>query len=127
MGGIVGRYTTPLGRVIQRPFTKGEFDDYYGSPSIGDTTEVYVTAGGRVLRGGGGIVPDVFYSPPPLHPGGWNRRFDEAAFSVARAYGSDLRKPESVSEFVSGVDRMDLFTAFIAGKERLNQRMSICC
>ncbi len=68
----IARYYTPTGRCIQRPY--GEEDDYYGdfihrvesgelyeADSISvDESEKFVTPGGKVVYGGGGIVPDVF-------------------------------------------------------------------
>ena len=70
----VARYYTPSGRCIQKPYKLGEGDDYamdlinrfehgefYSADSvqIADST-VYYTKKGRVVRGGGGIMPDVF-------------------------------------------------------------------
>ena len=70
----VARYYTPSGRSIQKPYRMGEGDDYamdlinrfehgefYSADSIqiADST-VYYTKKGRIVRGGGGIMPDVF-------------------------------------------------------------------
>ncbi len=70
----VARYYTPSGRCIQKPYKMGEGEDYamdllerfehgefYSADSvqIADST-VYLTKKGRVVRGGGGIMPDVF-------------------------------------------------------------------
>lgn len=68
----IARYYTPTGRCIQRPY--GEEDDYYGdfmhrvesgelydADSIQvDEDEKFITPGGKVVYGGGGILPDVF-------------------------------------------------------------------
>lgn len=68
----IARYYTPTGRSIQRPYGKDQ--DYYGeyfdriasgelyeADSISlDKDKKYVTPGGKVVYGGGGIVPDVF-------------------------------------------------------------------
>ena len=65
------RYYTPSGRSIQRPYSSGT-DEYYRSyleqlldESYADSMTVhindstpYYTTGGRVVYGGGGIVPD---------------------------------------------------------------------
>lgn len=71
------RYYTPSGRCIQRPYDKGT-DEYYRDYinqlidevyadsmqfAIHDSTPYY-TVGGRVVYGGGGIVPDF---PLPYH------------------------------------------------------------
>lgn len=70
----VARYYTPSGRSIQKPYKMGEGEDYamdlinrfehgefYSADSvqIADST-VYLTKKGRIVRGGGGIMPDVF-------------------------------------------------------------------
>jgi len=70
----VARYYTPSGRCIQKPYTLGQQEDYqmelidrfekgefYSADSIHltDTTKYYTT-GGRIVHGGGGIMPDIF-------------------------------------------------------------------
>jgi carboxyl-terminal processing protease len=69
----VARYYTPSGRCIQRPYN-GNISDYYNdeiqrmkdgelinkdSIHISDTTK-YFTSKGRIVHGGGGIIPDIF-------------------------------------------------------------------
>ncbi len=70
----VARYYTPTGRSIQKPYTLGDGDGYYedianrvshqeiyGADSIHfDESLRYVTQGGKVVYGGGGIMPDIF-------------------------------------------------------------------
>jgi carboxyl-terminal processing protease len=64
------RYYTPSGRLIQRPYDKG-IADYIEEgrsdrdESEVDTTdrEVYYTASGRIVFGGGGIRPDTIIVP----------------------------------------------------------------
>jgi carboxyl-terminal processing protease len=67
------RYYTPTGRSIQKPYDEG-FDEYqkeareryeHGELLVEDSIEVeesqrFVTPGGKVVFGGGGIVPDEF-------------------------------------------------------------------
>ena len=64
----VARYYTPLGRLIQRPYTEDlqayfqeGMDDFdpNGIDSLQATREVFRTALGRAVYGGGGITPDV--------------------------------------------------------------------
>ncbi|HLN20699.1 MAG TPA: S41 family peptidase [Bacteroidales bacterium] len=69
----IARYYTPTGRSIQRSYANG-FDAYYedllersarGELEVSDSihfsdTLKYVTPGGRVVYGGGGIMPDKF-------------------------------------------------------------------
>lgn len=69
----ISRYYTPTGRSIQRSYTKGNedyFDDYYRRYENGELNsesriEVadslrFITPKGKVVYGGGGIIPDVF-------------------------------------------------------------------
>jgi len=69
----VARYYTPSGRCIQKPYKLGEQEDYakdlwdryergefYNEDSVHQDTVVYHTKSGRVVYGGGGIMPDVF-------------------------------------------------------------------
>lgn len=70
----VARYHTPTGRCIQKPYTadyEKYFADFYkqfltdeeyqDSLNFVDTTR-YITQGGKVVYGGGGIMPDVYVS-----------------------------------------------------------------
>lgn len=69
----IARYYTPTGRSIQRPYTNGSeeyFSDYLnryknGELQNADNIQVddslkYVTPGGKIVYGGGGIIPDIF-------------------------------------------------------------------
>lgn len=70
----VARYYTPTGRCIQKPYTKEDFSDYnmeyyhrfldgelYSKDSIKFSDSLkYTTPGGKVVYGGGGIMPDIF-------------------------------------------------------------------
>jgi len=69
----IARYYTPTGRSIQKPYDHGNeeyFNDYLNrykngelisadSISVADSLK-YTTPGGKVVYGGGGIIPDVF-------------------------------------------------------------------
>src|SRR5690606_23761984 len=69
----IARYYTPTGRSIQRPYNNGSeeyFNDYLnryknGELQSADSIHVddslkYVTPGGKIVYGGGGIIPDIF-------------------------------------------------------------------
>lgn len=69
----VSRYYTPTGRSIQRPYNHGVqdyYDDYYErleSGELVDSAKIevadslkYTTPKGKIVYGGGGIIPDVF-------------------------------------------------------------------
>ncbi|MCK4579138.1 MAG: S41 family peptidase [Candidatus Marinimicrobia bacterium] len=65
----VGRYYTPSGRLIQRPYKNGSREYYHAlytrssnpafEDSIKGTLPRYATRSGRTVYGGGGIFPDV--------------------------------------------------------------------
>lgn len=69
----VARYYTPSGRSIQKSYASGidaysrdleerfEHGELYSADSVAITDSVnYYTSGGRVVHGGGGIMPDIF-------------------------------------------------------------------
>ncbi|MCK9301913.1 MAG: S41 family peptidase [Bacteroidales bacterium] len=70
----VSRYHTPSGRCIQRPYNSGKNEyinnfyerytsgelQYADSIHVSDTTQKYFTKQGRIVYGGGGIIPDIF-------------------------------------------------------------------
>ncbi|WAC00803.1 S41 family peptidase [Lacinutrix neustonica] len=69
----VSRYYTPTGRSIQRAYEKGNsdyFDDYYARLDSGELLDPekievadslkFTTPNGKIVYGGGGIIPDVF-------------------------------------------------------------------
>jgi carboxyl-terminal processing protease len=71
----IARYHTPSGRVIQSPYENGEADKYYenvikrylsderfnkDSIKINDSLKFKTLKKGRIVYGGGGIIPDVF-------------------------------------------------------------------
>ncbi|MBR7114929.1 MAG: peptidase S41, partial [Alistipes sp.] len=66
----IARYHTPSGRVIQRPYERGQKEEYYRahtsrllgeqSDSVASDRPVYKTLlSGRTVYGGGGIEPDI--------------------------------------------------------------------
>ena len=69
----VARYYTPSGRCIQKPYVKGHDEDYemdliaryergeyFSQDSIHQDGPEYATSMGRIVYGGGGIMPDYF-------------------------------------------------------------------
>ncbi len=71
----VSRYHTPSGRCIQRPYEKGESDDYYkdmtrryesgefmsaDSVHFADSLRYETLRNKRIVYGGGGVMPDCF-------------------------------------------------------------------
>lgn len=70
----VERYYTPSGRCIQKTYTPGKNNEYeteifnrydrgeiFSADSVKvDSTKIFRTANGRLVYGGGGIIPDIF-------------------------------------------------------------------
>jgi len=79
----IARYYTPSGRSIQKPYIKGDSEDYFKeSESRFENGELYEkakmkiadslkfkTKKGRIVYGGGGIVPDIFVPLEVAHGG----------------------------------------------------------
>lgn len=85
----VGRYYTPVGRLIQTPYEKGEKRQYYEEKSADSRDAVfnvnkykesvpdsltYETKHGRTVFGGGGILPDYVVEPDTTSLHGFLRR-----------------------------------------------------
>ena len=77
----IARYYTPSGRSIQKPYKKGQSENYFKeSESRFESGELYEkdkikiadslkfkTKKGRIVFGGGGIVPDIFVPLETIH------------------------------------------------------------
>jgi len=85
----VARYYTPVGRNIQKPYSKGIEDygndiinrykhqEFFSADSIHFADSLrFTTPGGRVVYGGGGIMPDIFV---PMDTTGVTRYFIDVA------------------------------------------------
>ncbi|RKD92236.1 S41 family peptidase [Mangrovibacterium diazotrophicum] len=134
----VARYYTPSGRSIQKPYTDGT-DEYYhdimnravhgefqeaDSIHFSDSLK-YETKGGRIVYGGGGIMPDYFV---PLDTMGYSDYYSKIvqkalvynfAFDYADKNRDKLLKLTSARQFeqyLTDVKIMDQFIAFAAGK-----------
>ena len=118
----VSRYYTPTGRSIQRPYTNGDtrgyHNDYYkrlrtGELADEESIEVddslkFTTPKGKVVYGGGGIIPDVFV---PV-----DRLFDNETINYLRRRGhfgffvfEELDKDRNIYANVSKYDFINNF------------------
>jgi carboxyl-terminal processing protease len=128
----VAKYYTPTGRSIQKPYDEGR-EEYYNdisyrflhgefenedSISFSDSLK-FVTPGGRVVYGGGGIMPDIFvpvdttfYSPllSRVTNLGLTHRF---AFQYTDLHREELEKMTSPSEITGYLDDQELMRDFI--------------
>ena len=138
----VARYYTPSGRCIQKPYTLGDQLDYekdllerfehgefYSADSIHyqDTTKYY-TVGGRVVYGGGGILPDIFVGrDTTLYTPFYNKCVNLAytyqfAFQYTDKHRKELQKYkdyESLERYLLRHNILDEFLRF-ADKKGIN-------
>ena len=128
----VARYYTPTGRSIQRPYNKGT-EDYYSdfhdrivngelesSDSIKfDDSQKFVTPGGKIVYGGGGIMPDVFV---PIDTSGISEYYNRVrslglmyrfAFFYTDQNRSHLEAFKTAREIEGFLDKQDLLTSFV--------------
>lgn len=140
----VARYYSPLGRSIQRPYDKGKkvyMDEIWqrysnGEALYADSNKVnhgkeYKTPAGRIVYGGGGIMPDIFVPiDTATYPIGVNKLFIDGSFNSfvytwylqhrtqIDAYPSATVYAE---EFNPGNEMWDRFSDF-ASKDSVNLR-----
>ncbi|MDR3296771.1 MAG: S41 family peptidase [Prevotellaceae bacterium] len=128
----VARYYTPTGRCIQRPYTSGSYEDYFfeiqrryehGEMDVADSirqadTLCYTTPKGKVVYGGGGIMPDVFV---PLDTTGVNKYLrmvtrrsliNKFALSFSDQHRAELRRLTTFDELTKYLDRRNLLQLF---------------
>jgi len=134
----VARYYTPTGRCIQKPYTDDRRDYYldidnryiHGELTSRDSIHFadslkFITPGGKVVYGGGGIMPDVFV---PIDTTGitpyFNRvrslgliyRFAFYYTDLHRKQLSGFKKAEEIDSYLSDQDLMKQFIAYAADK-----------
>ncbi|WP_370000853.1 S41 family peptidase [Winogradskyella sp.] len=118
----VSRYYTPTGRSIQRPYTNGDnrsyYNDYYKRLRTGELADEesikvddslkFTTPKGKIVYGGGGIIPDVFV---PI-----DRSFDNETINYLRRRGhfgyfvfEELDKDRSAYNHVTKYDFINNF------------------
>ncbi len=129
----VARYHTPTGRCIQKPFGDDyEYDIYEryrsGEMMSADSIKVndslkFVTPGGKVVYGGGGIIPDVFV---PIDTTGYtealgrcNRqslqvKYANRIFNEHRKEIKSLRTMSDLDAFFASLGVKEGFTAYAA-------------
>ncbi|WP_179348875.1 S41 family peptidase [Winogradskyella pacifica] len=139
----VSRYYTPTGRSIQKPYTNGESEsyhnDYYKRLRTGELADEesivvddslkFTTPKGKVVYGGGGIIPDVFV---PV-----DRLFDNETINYLRRRGhfgyfvfeeldkdrtiyQDISKYDFINNFEVSDDIVVSFQDYINKRERTN-------
>jgi len=133
----VARYYTPTGRCIQKPYSKG-VDDYYhelqarfdhgefvyaDSIHFADSLKYYTPAG-KVVYGGGGIMPDIFV---PWDTIGMTSYYEQVRsrgliYRYAFRYTDDnrtkLNRFNDYREIVSYLDKQSLLNDFVTFAEK---------
>ena len=133
----VARYYTPSGRCIQKPYDKGN-DEYYkdimdraihgefqqvDSIHYSDTVK-YRTLAGRIVHGGGGIMPDFFI---PADTIGYSTYYSKVTqkglvYQFALDYADSNRKElstlKNVSDFDAYFKKVDVLNLFVAFAEK---------
>lgn len=128
----IARYYTPTGRSIQKPYGNGT-DDYYkdltnryrhgefmekDSIQLPDSLK-YITPGGKIVYGGGGIMPDIFV---PIDTVGITNYYNQIsrrgliyqfAFNFTDNYRDVLQQMNSVEEVEAYLDKQNVFKKFI--------------
>ncbi len=132
------RYFTPVGRSIQKPYKNG-YDDYYadiykriseGKLISSDSTKFpdslkYTTPGGKIVYGGGGIMPDYFV---PLDTTAFTNYHTKLVskgliYKFALNYAdknrkklTDLESYDKINNFLAKENILALFVDYAAGK-----------
>ena len=135
----IARYYTPTGRSIQKPYTAGEGDNYaldlidrfkrnefFSADSIHFADSLrYTTPKGKVVYGGGGIMPDIFV---PLDTLNVTKYFSEVSgrnilyrytIEYADRHRKALEGAKSIAELKALLDSdKALFSDFVRYAER---------
>lgn len=130
----IGRYYTPSGRCIQRPYLHGAEgeEDYFlelsrryrsgemlyaDSMKQNDSTKYY-TVNGRVVYGGGGITPDVFVPADTMNNYSIAVRRKNLVYNYALKFSDSrreaLRRIKSIADLNNFFVRNDPYSGFTA-------------
>ena len=135
----VARYFTPTGRSIQKPYTAGDGKDYhmdiinrykhnefFSADSIHFADSLrFTTPKGKVVYGGGGIMPDIFV---PLDTTRMSKYYFEISgrnilYRYTIEYADEHRAELSAAHSVNDIERMfardkGMFNRFVGYAER---------
>ncbi len=128
----VARYYTPTGRSIQRPYENGKEDYYHDfsnriergelehQDSIKfDDAQKFITPGGKIVYGGGGIMPDVFVPVDTTGSSDYYNRVRSLGLMYRFAFYYTDRHRESLEPFTTAkdieayLDDHDILNAFV--------------
>ncbi len=140
----IARYYTPTGRSIQKPYTHGENDDYFNESTLrfnrgelfaADSIHFpdslkYYTPEGKVVYGGGGIMPDIFIPFDTTNNNSYYMNlvyagvFNKFAFELVDAQREKFKKYRDFKTFDNSFQvTAELFDKFIsfAAKEGIEK------
>ena len=133
----VARYYTPSGRCIQKPYDKGN-DEYYkdimeraihgefqkvDSIKYSDTVK-YKTLAGRIVYGGGGIMPDFFVPADTIGYSDYYSKITQKglvyqfALDYADSKRKELSKFKDTADFEAYFQKVNLLNSFVAFAEK---------
>ena len=119
----VARFYTPSGRSIQKPYDEYEYDIYnrytggevFSADSVKlNTSDVHHTRSGRIVYGGGGIMPDVFVPMDTTRASTFfvacNRKTTQMRFAAAMLdkYAKQLLPIDNYKDMDAFLARIDL-------------------
>lgn len=139
----VSRYYTPTGRSIQRPYENGKSEDYYNdyykrmsSDELNNNTNIqvadslrFVTPKGKVVYGGGGIIPDIFVPMDAslqnetlnyIQSRGYISYFVFEELDKDRLAFKGITKNDFIKNFEVSDDIVVRFQEYLSEKERVN-------
>ncbi|MEQ6122667.1 S41 family peptidase [Pseudotenacibaculum sp. MALMAid0570] len=135
------RYYTPTGRSIQKPYSKNGDDSYYNdyqkrirsgellnqdSIPVVDSLQ-FKTPKGKIVYGGGGIIPDVFVAvdTTALLNNFYFRTVNNFAFDYVDKNRREMTKRWTLDDFVENFDKDDIvFQSYLSKIKELNRRNS---
>ena len=129
----VARYYTPSGRSIQKPYEEGGTDEYYheimnravhGELEVADSIQFadslkYETKKGRIVYGGGGIMPDYFV---PIDTSGYSDYYSKIvgkalvynfALDYSDKYRKELKKFNTATALGEYLNKQDILGQFV--------------
>jgi len=130
----IARYYTPTGRCIQKPYNSNDRDEYFNELNIrfshGELTQAdsirfndslrYSTPGGKVVYGGGGIMPDIFVPFDTAGFSGYYQRVMRSriylrfAFDYADKNRKELSDLPDYQTMEAHLKRRNIFGEFVA-------------
>ncbi len=144
----VARYYTPTGRCIQRPYNNGVssyYNEVYQRFANGELIKQdsihfpdslkYKTPEGKIVYGGGGIMPDIFV---PLDTSKFDAFYYQVmnkglyysfAFNYADSHRGQMNRFKDYRKLLSYLKTQpiwDDFINYIAGKENIHCKSGIC-